>query len=288
MNVQLHHMDRVQVALPTYPCVFNFEKNFVYSDTQAWMRDHFPNCFYYCAIYILLIFGGRYYMSNRRKFEIRGMLILWNITLALLSIFCNFRVMPELYHVLSHDGYYHSVCIPRYLTHNPISAFWSWIFTLMKLLEFGDTVFIVLRKQSLIFLHWYHHVTVLLYGWFSYVETSGSSIWFGTVNAFIHSCMYCYYALRAMRYNPPKWIAMTLTTLQIAQMILGIIITVSIYYYVQIAQLQCNVTLSNLKISALMYISYLVLFVNYFKQTYLSDRIGKKNQFQSVSSTKTD
>ena len=34
----------------------------------------------------------------------------------------------------------------------------------MKLLEFGDTVFIVLRKQPLIF------------GWFSYVETLESSI----------------------------------------------------------------------------------------------------------------
>ena len=112
MDVQLHHMDRVEVALPTYSYVFNFEKNFVYSDTQAWMRDHFPNCFYYCAIYILLIFGGRYYMSNRPKFEIRGMLILWNIILALLFIVCNFRVMPE-YHVLSHHAYYHSVCIPR-------------------------------------------------------------------------------------------------------------------------------------------------------------------------------
>ena len=134
----------------------------------------------------------------------------------------------------------------------------------------------MLRKQPLII------------GWFSHVETLGSSIWFGTANAFIHSCMYCYYALRAMRINPPKWIAMTLTTLQIAQMILGIVITISIYYYVQITQLQCNVTIFNLKISALIYISYLVLFVNYFKQTYLSDRIGKKNHFQSDSSIKIE
>ena len=98
-------MDRVEVALPTYCYVFHFEKNFVYSDTQAWMRDHFPNCFYYCAIYILLIFGGCYYMSNKPKFEIRDIHILWNSILALLSIFCNFRVMPELYHVLSHHRY---------------------------------------------------------------------------------------------------------------------------------------------------------------------------------------
>lgn len=39
------------------------------------------------------------------------------------------------------------------------------MFVFSKVPELGDTVFIILRKRPLIFLHWYHHVTVLLYTW---------------------------------------------------------------------------------------------------------------------------
>ncbi|XP_043512994.1 elongation of very long chain fatty acids protein 6-like [Frieseomelitta varia] len=113
MDVQLHPTDRMRVTLPNYSYVLNFEKNFVYSDTQALMKDHFPYCFYYCAIYILLIFGGRRHMSNRPKLELGGLLALWNIVLALLSILCFSRMVPEMYHVLTHHGYYYSVCVPR-------------------------------------------------------------------------------------------------------------------------------------------------------------------------------
>ena len=155
----------------------------------------------------------------------------------------------------------------------------------MKLIEFGDTAFIVLRKQPLIFLHWYHHITVLLYTWLSVMEATGSGNWFSLVNAFIHSCMYSYYALKAIRFSVPKWFSKTLTMLQIAQMFWGIVITISAYYYVHIAQIECNVTTSNLKLSALMYLSYLILFVNFFKQSYLSNervnKAEKKNEIKT-------
>ena len=176
----------------------------------------------------------------------------------------------------------------RHFIRNPVSGVWAWIFTLMKLLEFGDTVFIVLRKQPLILLHWYHHVTVLLYTWFSYVEAAGSSMWFGVVNLFVHCCMYFYYALKAMRFNPPKRISKMLTMLQITQMFWGIFITISAYYYVQIAQVQCSVTTLNLKLSTLMYISYLILFVNFFKQSYLRNKNVNKVENEKKNQIKTE
>lgn len=42
------------------------------------------------------------------------------------------------------------------------SGLWTWLFCLSKLAELGDTIFIVLRKRPLIFLHWYSHLKVLL------------------------------------------------------------------------------------------------------------------------------
>lgn len=44
-----------------------------------------------------------------------------------------------------------------------VAAFWSFLFAISKLVELGDTLFIVLRKKKLIFLHYYHHAVVLIY-----------------------------------------------------------------------------------------------------------------------------
>jgi hypothetical protein len=37
------------------------------------------------------------------------------------------------------------------------TGFWVALFTISKLFEYMDTVFVVLRKKPLIFLHWYEH-----------------------------------------------------------------------------------------------------------------------------------
>lgn len=106
---------------------------------------------------------------------------------------------------LDHDSY----------EHNAVWAFWAWAFVLSKVMELGDTIFIVLRKQPLIFLHWYHHITVLLYSWYSYSEYIAPSRWYITINFLIHSFMYTYYGLKALRYRIPKPVAVGITSLQV-------------------------------------------------------------------------
>ncbi|XP_043507923.1 elongation of very long chain fatty acids protein 6-like [Frieseomelitta varia] len=282
MDVQVDH---VHITQPSYFYVTDFEKNFNYKDGHKWMKDNYIIPFYCCALYLVLIFGGRYYMSNRPKFELRGLLAIWSGSLAILSIICFVRTLPEVYNILSNHGFYHSICTAS-TAYDPVNCLWLWLFCLLKVPELGDTFFIVLRKQPLIFLHWYHHVTVLLYTWYSCVEISGYSRWFVVVNSFIHSWMYSYYALKAMGFKLPKWLAMTITTLQIAQMFWGILVTVSAYYYAYIAQVQCNVPVKNLTFTTLMYLSYLILFINFFKQTYFSNK--RANKVGRKSRTKTE
>lgn len=47
------------------------------------------------------------------RFELRGLLALWNTMLAMFSIMGAIRTAPELFHVLRHYGLFHSVCVAR-------------------------------------------------------------------------------------------------------------------------------------------------------------------------------
>nr|KAG5691301.1 hypothetical protein BaRGS_014000 [Batillaria attramentaria]KAG5702774.1 hypothetical protein BaRGS_003648 [Batillaria attramentaria] len=145
------------------------------------------------------------------------------------------------------------------------------LFTLSKVLELGDTVFIVLRKQPLIFLHWYHHITVLLYVWYSYTDHTAPGRWFMVMNYIVHSLMYTYYALRAMRFRFPKFISIVITTLQLMQMIIGVVINVLTYQAKARGEF-CQQTYENLQYSSIMYFTYFVLFAHFFYTTYVIEK----------------
>lgn len=107
-------MEFMEVTLPNYSYVFNFEKKFIHQDTRDWMQNNWTYGFYYCGIYMVLIFSGQHWMSSRQRFELRGLLTIWNTLLATFSIIGFTRTAPELIHTLRNYGLYNSVCVPRY------------------------------------------------------------------------------------------------------------------------------------------------------------------------------
>ena len=129
-------------------------------------------------------------------------------------------------------------------------------------MELFDTAFIVLRKQKLIFLHWYHHITVMWMSFFSYIDVSSSCRLFMVMNFSVHSMMYTYYTLRAMRIQVPKMFAVMTTSLQIIQMVFGLLITLTVIQYKQNG-LGCSVSDEQNKISFFIYTSYFILFARY-------------------------
>ncbi len=195
--------------------IMALEADFVEEDFHKWIFHNWSLSMWYAALYLFVVFAGRQYMEKRPPFEIRWALATWSSVLAVFSIVGAFRTVPETVYVLSKYGWEYSICVSSY-TKGP-TGFWTCLFTVSKLYELGDTIFIVLRKQNLIFLHWYHHVTVLVYTWYSYTEHLGPGRWFQVMNFVVHSAMYTYYALRAMRFKLPKQFAITITTMQIAQ-----------------------------------------------------------------------
>lgn len=256
--------------MPNYSYVFKFEEDFDTPGQRQWMRENWKMCFYYIGAYMLVIFGGQLYMQGRNRFELRGILFVWNTFLAVFSMWGANRTLPELLYVLNNHGFHYSVCIPGpSFLDNRVGGFWNWMFTLSKVPELGDTIFIVLRKQPLIFLHWYHHVTVLLYAWYSYSDYIATARWFICMNYLVHSVMYTYYALKALKFRVPRLIAMFITSAQLAQMIMGTAVNVWAYQVKQAGN-ECHVSYENINLSLLMYTSYFVLFARFFRRAYIN------------------
>lgn len=263
------------VTMPNYSYIFKFEDEFQHTDAKMWFTSYWTICFYYVGIYMLVIFTGQQWMANRPRYELRGPLIIWNLMLATFSIIGAARTVPEILHVTANYGLYHSVCVPSFIVQNKVSGFWTTMFVLSKVPELGDTIFIVLRKQPLIFLHWYHHATVLVYSWYAFTEYTAPARWFVSMNYVVHSAMYSYYALKAMRYRVPQFVSMIITTAQLVQMVVGCAVNLWAYQLKQNGE-ECNVSEQNIKLSLLMYFSYFVLFARFFYKAYVDHRGPRK------------
>ena len=257
-----------------YSVLFPFEKNFDEQSFHKWMQENWCQCFWFSGLYVVVIFGSKYYMEKRQRFEIRELLALWSAILAAFSIFGAARTIPEFVHALTQHGFHYSVCSPSFFS-GP-TAFWAAVFAISKVYELGDTVFIVLRKQQLIFLHWYHHITVLIYAWMCYLEHTGPGRWFMVMNYTVHSFMYTYYALKALRFNIPRQVNVVITAMQLMQMVIGTGINIWTYHLKSQGK-DCQQSYRNLHYSLLMYSSYFVLFSIFFYNTYIKPKPKSKS-----------
>lgn len=249
------------------------EEHFNNAKVAYYARERWHYSFYISAFYIISVFTLRRYMRDRERYNLRVPLFMWSLSLALFSVLGSIatgvRVIPNL---LNH-GLENSICSDVLLQGQ--GALWGYLFCFFKLPELVDTYFIVLRKQKLIFLHWYHHITVFIYCWYHYAFQLRSTQWFVTLNYFVHSIMYSYYAVRASgRMRPPMWVNMIITALQLVQMVLGVSINAFIYQKMQDSSWWCDGQIESTYFyvywSFAMYFSYFILFVHFFWSTYFN------------------
>ncbi|XP_022425232.1 elongation of very long chain fatty acids protein 3 [Delphinapterus leucas] len=156
---------------------------------------------------------------------------------------------------------------------------WSFCLAIFsKIIELGDTAFIILYKWPLIFVHWYHHSTELVYKSFGYKNKVAAGGWFMTMNYGVHAIMYTYYTLKAAKVKPPRWFPMLVTSLQILQMFMGA--TVGILTYVWRQEQGCHTTKEHLFWSFILYTTYFLLFVQFFHQNYVITKVKAKTKSQ--------
>ena len=241
------------------------EKAFNPEAARQWSDSIKTLSLWLSAIYVILIFSAQRWMHSRPPFKLQIPLVLWNSVLSSFSIIGALRTAPELYNGLVSYGWTHTVCDPSF--YRGQTGMWAFLFTMSKAYELGDTLFIVLRRQPLIFLHWYHHVTVLIFSFYSYPEHVSSGRWYIVINYCIHSIMYTYFALRALHVPVPSFVRMSVTSLQILQMAVGLVVSICVFVIKRSGD-DCHQSYINAAAAILMYASYLVLFAHFFYQQY--------------------
>lgn len=142
-----------------------------------------------------------------------------------------------------------------------------WWYTIVRVIDFLDTVFFILRKKDshVSLLHVGHHVFVVFTGWFGMTYgPDGQAVLMVLVNTFIHVLMYTYYfgTLLGPRFQRYLWWKRYLTQLQIAQfvfMLLHALIPVFV---------DCGYPLPHVLVIMSQVAFYFCLFVRFYIQAY--------------------
>ena len=254
------------------------EANYTIDHTTEITMKYLYVPFLASALYVALVFYGKSAMEKRSAFNLRALLTLWNGALAIYSIVSLYNMAPPLIYDTLHKGFAYSVCNSA-AKHNSWISFWAYVFVLSKLVELGDTFFVVVRKTPLNFLHWYHHITVLCYTWYALASRNEAGHWFCAMNCAVHGVMYMYYMLKSLRFRIPSRVALLITLLQLSQFVVGlVIIFTGTYHYVY--GLKCGMKQTHLTAGFVMYGSYFILFINFFYHRYIKKSPKKEKKEQ--------
>jgi len=234
------------------------------------------------AVYLVLIPLVQRVVAKRGPFDVKGFAFYWNAGLSLFSWCGVAACVPVLVGSLAEHGLYFTTCAPAAWYGCGFNGFFVMMFIYSKLPELVDTVLLALAGKPVIALQWWHHTTVLLYSWHSYSVRIATGSWFACMNYTVHSLMYGYFAVTATKYRKVVVpYAMYITLLQLAQMLVGIFVTVKAVLY-QIAGEECYVNKTNSVLGLLMYASYFVLFFKLFIDNYFVKGKGKVKRQPSV------
>nr|XP_016434918.1 PREDICTED: elongation of fatty acids protein A-like [Nicotiana tabacum] len=211
-----------------------------------------------------------------------------SLLLCLLSLIMAVGCTLSVIHQMPRHDWKWIVCFPtnHTLPRGPL-YFWAKFFYLSKILEFIDTLLIILsnsRSRRLTFLHVYHHATVPVICYITLSSANSQSMIHVAVitNSSVHVIMYAYYFLCAMG-KRPRWKRLV-TNCQIFQFILNFLCGVATIYYHLTTEIGCS-GVGILCFNMIFNTSLLLLFLDFRSKNYTNNMIIKEradNQKKSV------
>ncbi|BGP12818.1 hypothetical protein JCM10213_008079 [Rhodosporidiobolus nylandii] len=224
------------------------------------------------SFYLAVIFGGQAWMSGSKPYRFKPLFMLHNFLLSAGSALVLALMLEEIVPIVWKHGLFYAICAdeawtPRMETYYIINYFF-------KYWELFDTVFLVVKKKELQFLHVFHHTATAV---LCYTQLNGrtSVSWVViTLNLFVHVLMYYYYFMTAAGYK--IWWKRYLTTLQITQFVIDLFTVYfasysyfSATYWPNFPTMgSCAGTEGAAIFGCALLTSYLFLFIAFYKKTY--------------------
>lgn len=105
--------------------------------------------------YYVIILGGRAAMSGQKAMTLNFLFQVHNIMLTILSLVLWMLLFEQIFPILVKHGVFYAICNKASWSQPVVFVYYLNYIT--KYIELLDTVFLVLKKKPLQFLHCYHH-----------------------------------------------------------------------------------------------------------------------------------
>lgn len=224
-------------------------------------------------VYLSVIFGLREYMKPLKPLKFQFLFRAHNVLLSLGSFILLVLMLEEVIPIVWKHGLFYGMCDNAAWTSR--LEFYYMINYYIKYVELLDTVFLVLKKKPLAFLHVFHHsATALLC--FTQLDGRTSVSWIPiSLNLSVHVAMYYYYYATAG--GAKIWWKKYLTTMQIIQFVIDLVavyFSSYSYYAANYAPAlphmgSCAGTEFAALFGCLLLTSYLGLFIDFYVRTYM-------------------
>jgi len=228
---------------------------------------------FWTIAYLTMVLVLRQVMKERKPIVFKWVMLFHNGMLSVTSLLLLILILENLTPLWA-KGLWYSICTGElYPTFHKLQLLY-YINYLFKYYELLDTVFILIGKKKLEFIHWYHHAATL---WLTYVQIYGKSTmqWVAiTLNLAVHVLMYYYFFMSSLGIQ--IWWKKYLTVFQIIQFLIDLVfcfycsITFAMgeYYSDIFPGVYCNASIGAATVGSWVLTSYLILFVQFFFKTY--------------------
>jgi len=226
-----------------------------------------------CALYLVFVLGGARFMKNREAIPMKSLQVAHNAIMFVYSLTSTIAMGFAIGCNTPYSSFNEMICDGEDALFTGFNHWVLFTFLISKMWEFIDTVFLVFGKHRLRFLHVYHHVITLPLSYFLYVDRSANGNICAWTNMFVHTPMYYYYTVAAL--GGPVWWKKKITQIQITQFIFCMAVMVYDAVLLRPADsVRClkhkQYPWHSLEISAVIYATFLALFIKLYIDVYKS------------------